>query len=512
MPCTRLLLALALLVTTGLGPAARADDPVKELPAVRRLLRDPSPSARAAAYRRLAGSVAPEVVAVLVQGLADPHPYVRRAVAGVLGVVDDGRTRQRLANDAPRWRAEVARAEVCQSFSLWLDDVGVKALLVAAKDPSPAVRIEALRWLADDPAPEAHDALRTATGDTDPAVRAEAWSALVSGRASAVALGGPGGHQALDLPPAGPALADGDARVRMAALEAVALRGGPEATSAVVAALTDPVWSVRLVAADLAARQRSRAVLEPLVKALGDARVRVVSAAGRALVALTGIPFDPEPTPWRAWLDGDGRTFDPALRPEGAAAPPDPPPLPAGSRTTEARFLGLTIRSRNVAFVLDGSGSMSAMLPTGRTRWQEIVLELEKALDRLAGAHVNVAVFHDGVEAALPRALPLDAARREALLKFVRARSPRGKTALYDGMRWGLGDPEVDTLVVLSDGAPSAGQFFTRTDLLAELKRANRWRRARIDVIAVGADAVARRWRDALQEISEGSGGTYLAR
>jgi hypothetical protein len=228
------------------------------------------------------------------------------------------------------------------------------------------------------------------------------------------------------------------------------------------------------------------------------------------LVALTGIPFDPEPAPWRAWLEGDGRTFDPSQVPEGAAerAPPPPP----GSRTMEARFLGLSIRSRHVAFVLDGSGSMAAIERSGRTRWAAVVAELEKALEGLAGAHVNLAVFHDQVEAALPRSLPLDAARRETLLRFVRARVPRGKTALYDGVAWGLSDPEVDTVVVLSDGAPSAGQFFTKTDLLAEIRRANRYRHARIDVVAVGADDVARRWRDALQEVARDSGGTYVAR
>ncbi len=66
--------------------------------------------------------------------------------------------------------------------------------------------------------------------------------------------------------------------------------------------------------------------------------------------------------------------------------------------------------------------------------------------------------------------------------------------------------------MVLSDGAPSAGAFFTKTDLLAELRRANRFRRARIDVVAVGADQVARRWRDALQQIAQESGGTVVTR
>jgi len=484
-----------------LGTPARAEDPARELPAIRRLLRDPLPSARAAAYRRLTGSADPAVVQVLVEGLGDAHPYVRRAVAGVLGTLSDPRTRLKLAQEAPRWRLEAARRELCQAYSLWLDDTGLKGLLAATQDRAPSVRVEALRWLADDPAPQAGEALRTLTTDPDPWVKAEALDALTP-RLAHGSIG-----EGLDTQGA---LGDADPRVRLAALELTVALGGVARVPAVIAALTDASWSVRLVAAGHAGRLRDRRVLEPLVAALSDPRLRVGEAAGRALVALTGIPFDPEVKPWRAWLDGPGRTFDPAQAPETTL--PSPPPPPPGSRTVETRFLGVPLRSRHLAFVLDGSGSMAARLADGRTRWEEVATELERAVTGLTGAHVNLAVFDETVEPAFPRALPLDAGRRETLLRFVRARGPSGKTALYDGIAWGLSDPDVDTLVVLSDGAPSAGAFFTKSDLLAELRRANRFRRARIDVIAVGADAVAQRWRDALRQITEETGGTYVAR
>lgn len=489
----------------GAVPVAWAEAPGDDLPALRRLLRDPSPSARAAAYRRLAGSTHPEVLALLQQGLSDVHPYVRRAAAGVLGTLDDPRARQRLAAEAPRWRSELARREACQAFALWLDPAGDAALAAAVRDPSPGVRCEALRWLADDPRPQARDLLRAAVADADPAVRAEAWAAWRPSPEAAATGSMPG-----EAPEAAAALADADARVRLAALEVLVAQGGPAAAPAVAAALGDGAWSVRLAAAQAAGRVRSRVMLAPLVGALADARVRVAEAAGAALLALTGLAFESDARAWRTWLEGDGRLFDPAQLPEGVGARPPPPP--PGTRTVEARFLGLTIRSRHVAFVLDGSGSMGALTRDGRTRWDGVVEELERALQGLSGAHVNLAVFHDRVEAALPRALPLDSARREALLRFVRARRPAGRTALYDGIAWGLADPEVDTLVVLSDGAPSAGQWFTKTDLRAELLRANRFRRARIDVVAVGAEDIARRWRDALEQVAGDSGGTYVAR
>jgi hypothetical protein len=286
-----------------------------------------------------------------------------------------------------------------------------------------------------------------------------------------------------------------------------------------VRGLSDASWSVRIASADLAGRVRDKRVLPALVGALKDARGRIVKAAGRSLTLLTRIPFDPDPEVWGGWLQGDGASFDPAQTPE--APPPDahPPPagrqapLPDGSRTVEGpRFLDLPVVSRHVAFVLDGSHSMGEVLPNGRTRWAEVVVELERALQQMNGAVVNLCVFADEVTPVFPHAKPLDAGARESVLRLARGRTPHGWTALYDAIAWGLADPEVDTVIVLSDGAPTAGTYFTKTDFLSEIRRANRWRRACIDVIAVGSDGVGRRWRDALQRIADESGGTCLKR
>ena len=119
-------------------------------------------------------------------------------------------------------------------------------------------------------------------------------------------------------------------------------------------------------------------------------------------MALTGIPFDPVPQVWAAWLATDGVDFDPAARDEPEPARGGRPP---GRDRTVARprFLGLAVESAHVAFVLDGSGSMARRLPDGRTRWEEAREALEQALDGLGPVSGNVFVFRDGVEARSPR-------------------------------------------------------------------------------------------------------------
>jgi hypothetical protein len=249
-------------------------------------------------------------------------------------------------------------------------------------------------------------------------------------------------------------------------------------------------------------------VLDPLVRALSDPRRVVGERAGESLVALTGIPFDPDPHRWRSWLEAEGKTFDPTAVVERRRAPLGP--VYVGQ---DVRFLDAPVRSGHVTFVLDASGSMNAPVAGGRTRWDEVRAEVDRVLGALGtSAEGNVVLFADDAEALFPKATRFTPSARERVRDRLASLAPRGKTALFDGIALALDDPEVDTLVVLSDGAPSAGRFFTKTDVRAEVARANRWRRARIDVVSIGADEVARRWRSLLSDLAADHDGRLVAR
>jgi HEAT repeat protein len=500
MPVRLALLLAVLLGTALLGPEARAADGA-DLAAVRRALADDDPMARAAAVRRLAGSTDPAAVRLVSATLSDPHPHVRRAAAGVLGVAVDRATRRRVLADAAAWSDRTARADVCRAFAAWADEDGREGLLRALTDRDASVRAAASGWLGDDPEAGVGPGLLRAASDPDGLVRATALDALAARAARDRAAWVPAPFRA--------GLEDRDPRVRLSALEGSVARAGETAAFAVGKGLTDSVWSVRLVAAELAGTVRDRRVLPPLVAALGDPRERVVQAAGGSLVRLTGIPFEPVRSPWEAWLVGDGAAFDPAEAP-----PAERRRSEVVSRTAAvARFLDLPLVSSHVSFVLDASGSMAEPDTGGGTRWERVQVELGRALERLgASAEGNVVLFADGAEPVFPEAVRFTPAARARVREVLGARRPSGRTALYDGIARALEDPSVDSIVVLSDGAPSAGSYRTKSDLRAELRRANRWRRARIDVVSIGADEVARRWRPLLGEIALDHGGHLLAR
>ncbi len=487
-----------------IGAASAAPDAdAADIAGVRRLLKDPSPSARAAAVRRLAGSSSGAARAVVIGAMDDPHPYVRRASAGVLSQILDPAERKQLATKLLRHRSERVRAEACRTYLLWADDIGRGALIRALDDRVAAVRQAAVRdlgeWnlLPETSIPETSIVapLTPRLRDTDGAVRAATLDALQ--RIGALTPEQCRAH-----------LDDPDFRVRIAALESSVALAGEAAVVAVIHGLDDAVWSVRLSAAELSVRVRDRRVLEALMARLDDERMRVRAAAHAALVGHTGIPFGPQRERWVLWLQEEGDAFDPH------AVPPEATRV-EGHTVAGARFMELPLVSRNVAFVVDASGSMSGRRPDGSTHWDAVRAALDSALRSLrvsGGARVNVICFATTVEAAFPKAKPLNSVSLRLLERWLAQRAPAGKTALYDGIAAALLDPDVDSVIVLSDGAPSAGSFFTKTDLLTEVRRLNRFRRARIDVIAIGADRVAARWRDVLQRIARENGGRFLRR
>ena len=505
------LLSLSVLLGAGGDDAPRpACAGGGDLAAVRRLLEDPSPSARAAALRRLAGDEGAAALALLSARLADPHPYVRRAVAGVLGQVLTPRTRRKLAVRLHRQREGLVRTEACRAFALWADEIGRDALEASLKDREARVRLAALRWLAlrlPEDSESAARELAALAADSDGAVRAEAL-AVLKGR-----------PEVLPAARLNALRSDSDPRVRLAALESSVAVSGEVAVVAILHGLADAVWSVRLAAADLSRVVLDRRVLVALPPLLEDERQRIRHAAHRALVSLTGIPFAPVAGKWRRWLETDGLEFDPKTRSPDRRRESR---FDSGTETVVgARFLGLEVDSRFVAFVLDVSGSMKERVRGGATRWEVVAAALGGALEglkRRAGsglggrAQVNVLTFADEAKAFFKQARPLTDARLREIQRRLAETVPAGRTALFDGLAAALADAQVDTIVVLSDGAPSAGSFFTKTDLLTEIRRLNRWRRARIDVIAVGSDRIAKRWRSVLKRIASESGGRFVER
>lgn len=79
-----------------------------------------------------------------------------------------------------------------------------------------------------------------------------------------------------------------------------------------------------------------------------------------------------------------------------------------------------------------------------------------------------------------------------------------GATNIYDALELAFQDPDVDTIVFLSDGEPTAGQV-TDVGLIREAVREwNDTRGIKIDTVAVGGSLQLLQW------LAEDNGGRYV--
>jgi Mg-chelatase subunit ChlD len=166
-------------------------------------------------------------------------------------------------------------------------------------------------------------------------------------------------------------------------------------------------------------------------------------------------------------------------------------PLPKTSPTSQQgdhlrygpRFYGLTVDSNRVIFVCDRSGSMQAD--------QKILVlkdELLQAIDGMpAAARFNLIPFADRPDAWMKRLVPADAHHRNEAKARIYHLGAVGGTDLYGAVMTALADPDADTIFVVSDGMPSAGEERDPWQILRRVRKINRSKRIAIHTVFVSA-------------------------
>ncbi len=509
-PCRRLpALVLAFVVVVAAAAPVRAPAAPPEptpIDVFRRHYDDRDPKIRRKAVQQLRDARGPDVVGALAEALGDADDRVVRAARQLLRRVELRApdvavlARSRKRSRDPAQRREIVRA---------VTEAGgeaVPALLAALTDRDGGVRQDAARGLGsaasgsrvDDALPPLHGLLR----DREPLVRAAAIEAIgalrggdATGAASAVLRG------------------DRASEPRVAAALVLAAYPRPEGVEHLVYGLRASAWPLRVACARALGAQRedpdaARVAVAALVRAIAlESRMRVAEEMSAALFVLTGIDFGPDAERWSAWYDEAGASFVPPARPSRRSAP--------GPGATSAGLLDLPTESDHVTFVLDGSHSMSDEIRFGAetTKHDALLAAFERALSRLpADSYANVVVFGSepyAYKKTLFRATP--GARRSAV-RFLAKRAQDGRTNIYDSLVLALADDDVDTLVLVTDGAPSEGARTTRTDIINGLREMNRYRLVRVHTVEIGARNTSPRWRGFLADIAAATGGYHLER
>lgn len=462
-----------------------------------RRMRDPEPAKRRVGVKSLCALGSDDALALVLRALADPEPEVadeaqwrlpefteRRQVERMLG-------REGLRSSEPWVRLRVAealgRVAVPLDGRLLLREVKRGEVKVARALLWSLERLAARGLLAGDRARIARELRGLIAGRGDSEVRAAALAALLAAEGEAAAQ---------DVR----AALDGrEAALRVAALERIELLGEDEALGRVREQAAAQERAVRLAALAALERLGTREAVSVLAERLAhEPRPRLARRALAALRSLSGLRYRLDPRPWRDWAASLPEDWRPGARTK-------PEPLRGGT----VALAGLPIVSDRVAFLIDFSGSLWNVRPDGSTRKEKVDEALGELLAKLPEETLfTIVPYTDEPHPFKERLVPATGRNVRAADAWFRDCREHGKGNVYDAIALALADERVDTICVLTDGAPTGGHRWKLDLMVPLLVQDVRFRGVAIDSIIVDAPPRLRRHWEAL---AEQTGGRSLA-
>ncbi len=306
-----------------------------------------------------------------------------------------------------------------------------------------------------------------------------------------------------------------DPAMRMGAAAALAERRTPEAIERLHAMLTDTEWAVRAEVLQHIASLRRKESIPVLIDQLERERGRMRSDVHSVLSLLTGLDLGQIPGHWRSWWNGEGATFVLPTLEAARAAEESRRKKISSSSTREATFYDVKVVSERVAFVLDVSGSMLTTAGVaGATEGQEDPgrpTRMDVAKEQLSNAIrslpddtlFNIVFFESLVTSLDEHLLRMNKTNRARALRYIHDQYALGATALYPALKLVFDDPLVDTIYLLSDGAPTVGEITDIAEVRAEVARWNSARHVKIHGITMGQESTLLWW------LTQDTGGSY---
>jgi hypothetical protein len=306
-----------------------------------------------------------------------------------------------------------------------------------------------------------------------------------------------------------------DAAVRMGACHALADLRTPEAVMQLERLLQDKQWPVRAEAMWQLTSLRKKTTIPLLIERLSRESARLCEDVAKALRILTEKDLGTAPVRWEAWWAAEGAAFEVGPL-DGGLAAERARERGAAAGETSASFFGLRILSDRVCFILDTSGSMNEPSKgdgerTGSggeggsgTRMTAAKRQLVQALEKFPeGERFNMIFFSHSAESWKKGLTPMSTTNRSKSIEAARDLRADGGTAVYDALKLAFDDVNVDTIYLLTDGEPTAGEVIEPDRIRRQVGAWNETRLITIHTISVGRDSPL------LRDLAEDSGGRY---
>ncbi len=404
---------------------------------------------------------------------------------------------------APREKDERIQFHMVRALGNYNDDDALIALFKLAKKALTVnVCLEAVDALSKNRGPNATELLlKLYNGKAPGQVRGAALNALFERKYDGV-------DSMLKS-----ALKDSSPFVRLAACSIAAATGRDDLGDEIIACLSAKEWQLLSAAVRACGKLKLAKAVGPLIELWKRSSGRIEEDIHRALLKITGKSFGPD---WRYW-DNWFRSLN----------------EPVKASDKEGHYIvyhGLKTRSKNIAFVIDRSGSMAEKVKSkhsgytgegavvkGDTKLAMVKAELIRVVKSLpSDAKFNIVAFDNNVMMWRKGQVLATKKNKADAVRWVQSLTPGGSTNVYDALVEAFGrltpggkvnteyKTGPDTIFLLSDGLPNTGTISKPAEILKAVRKMNRIRQVTIHTIGVGKLA-----QSFLKPLAEQNHGTY---
>ena len=303
-------------------------------------------------------------------------------------------------------------------------------------------------------------------------------------------------------------------------------------TKMLFALLDDEDWRVRVSVFRSVGRLESAAGVTALVERLKrEIHPRAIDDLVDTLRRMTGVDVGRFPAGWAAWWGANKDTADLKWRDSGQLG--EIKAQQAQSSRT-ASYYGLEVVSNFACFLMDSSKSMiekydveveSSSSGEGRTiarkknekrktvkkRKIDYAREnLKRVLSKLPPRlQFNIITFNHDAKSWQDKLVKNTEGNRTGARAFLDELEPAGSTNIFDTLVVALSDEKVDTVYLLSDGAPTTGRITEPARIVEEIRRLNMFRKVKINTIGFHLKGPA---EDLMRDLADDNFGAFVVK
>ena len=302
-----------------------------------------------------------------------------------------------------------------------------------------------------------------------------------------------------------------EVEIRNAALYQLGKDGRGEHFELMTKGLTHDDWSTRLACLRGLEALRETRCVGPIIDQMQEEYGRMRIEFADTLFNLTGQPFRNAEKSWLAWWQKEGKSFEVISLAELQTAREREEERRL-KHVTNSKFFGIRIVSHRVIFIIDVSGSMEEKMDTqfeGDANLDRMAVARRELISSIKsmerGALFNIIIFSSEVDPWLEDGIAgANQKERDEAEDFVSRLKAGGGTNLYDAIKMAFGDPDVDTIFILSDGEPTVGAVTDQNAIRADVLAWNEHRDIQINTIGIGGKLKILEW------LAEDSGGQHV--